>query len=256
MTSLASEGYALSDLAQRPTAALSRMASALLPSSDEGRREQLDESRASGRVERLMSATRTLNPTALRAELTQSVLELGPVTALDDVLSPFLTRLGEEWACGDASVAHEHMASAVVRDVLGWLLQSAVPGEDAPALVAATIAGEAHEFGAMMAAIVAAVAGWRVLYLGPNTPAADLARFAREAKARLVVVSIAAERERADVQREIAALRETLGARTKIVAGGTAAANHRLSLRRAKIEILDSRSALRSVLDSTWRRDA
>jgi methanogenic corrinoid protein MtbC1 len=197
-----------------------------------------------------------LNPAALRADLTQTVLDLGPVPAMDDVISPFLVRLGEAWACGDVSVAQEHVASGVVRDVLGWLLQSAVASSEAPTLVATTIAGEGHEFGAMMAAVVAAVAGWRVLYLGANTPAAELAQAARASHARAIVVGIVGNEASDAVRSEATVLRKVVGSKMRIVAGGATASEHRLSLKRARIEIVDSRAEFRRLLNTLWTRDS
>jgi DNA-binding transcriptional MerR regulator/methylmalonyl-CoA mutase cobalamin-binding subunit len=255
VTRLSAEGYSLADLSKRSTATLARLSKELDMSTPVATKlEPSFQRRAT--IDRLVDDARKLNPVALRAYLMQIVLDLGPVRAMDEVLSPFLVRLGEAWACGDVSVAQEHVASSVVRDVLGWLLQSAVPSPNAPTLIATTIAGEGHEFGAMMAAAVAAVAGWRVLYLGANTPATDLARAARASGARVIVVGIVGEEGGDEVKSEAVALRKAIGSRAKIVAGGTAAAEHRLTLKRARIDILESRVELRRLLNTLWTRDA
>jgi methylmalonyl-CoA mutase cobalamin-binding subunit len=107
----------------------------------------------------------------------------------------------------------------------------------------------------MMAAVVAAVAGWRVLYLGANTPAGDLARAARSANARVIVVGIVGDEASDEVKAETTMLRRLMGSRAKIVAGGPAASDHRLTLKRARIEILESRAELRRLLNTLWTRD-
>lgn len=252
VTRLSAEGYSLADLARRSTAVLARLSKDAAPSA------RVVESSSQRRpvIDRLIDSTRKLNPAALRSELTQAVLDLGPVPAMDEIISPFLVRVGEAWACGDVSVAQEHVASSVVRDVLGWLLQSAVPSAEAPTLIATTIAGEGHEFGAMMAAVVAAVAGWRVLYLGANTPADELGQAARASHARAIVVGIVGKEASDAVRSEATALRKAVGSRTRIVAGGPTASDHRLSLKRARIEIVDSRGEFRRLLNTLWTRDS
>jgi DNA-binding transcriptional MerR regulator/methylmalonyl-CoA mutase cobalamin-binding subunit len=255
VTRLSAEGYSLADLSKRSTATLARLSNESETSTPVATKVEPSLQRRAT-IDRLVDDARKLNPVALRACLMQVVLDLGPVRAMDEILSPFLVRLGEAWACGDVSVAQEHVASSVVRDVLGWLLQSAAPSPDAPTLIATTIAGEGHEFGAMMAAAVAAVAGWRVLYLGANTPAADLARAARASGARVIVVGIVGEEGGEDVKSEANALRKAIGSRAKIVAGGTAASDHRLTLKRARIDILESRVELRRLLNTLWTRDS
>jgi DNA-binding transcriptional MerR regulator/methylmalonyl-CoA mutase cobalamin-binding subunit len=252
VTQLSAEGYSLAELARRSTTMLARLSKDSTPSARIA--EPSNQRRAV--IDRLIDGARKLNPSALRADLTQSVLELGPVPAMDEIISPFLVRLGEAWACGDVSVAQEHIASTVVRDVLSWLLQSAVPSAEAPALVATTIAGEGHEFGAMMAAVVAAVAGWRVLYLGANTPGHDLARAARASNARAIVVGIVGEEASDEVRAEATAIRKAVGAKTSIIAGGAAASDHRLSLKRARVEIVESRADFRRMLNTLWTRDS
>jgi methanogenic corrinoid protein MtbC1 len=254
VTQLSAAGYSLAELARRPTSTLARLAAesdlvAVAPAAAPS--PHADD------VARMVEHARALDTLALRAALAQAVLDLGPIPAMDGVLSPFLAQLGEGWACGDVSVAEEHVASNVTREVLGWLLQNATHGEHAPTLIATTVAGEAHELGAMMAAVVAAAAGWRVLYLGPNTPARDLARAARESEARVIALGIVGHDSPGDVKVEVTELRRALGgstSRTKVIAGGAAAANHRLTLKRARVEILASRTELRRLLNSLWTR--
>jgi methanogenic corrinoid protein MtbC1 len=128
-------------------------------------------------------------------------------------------------------------------------MQTTPPRENAPILVATTIATELHEFGSMMAGVAAAVAGWRVLYLGPNLPATEIARFARDADARAVALGIVMPQPTNIVRDEISMLRRGLGKRTTVFAGGASAIDHRLTLRRSAIEQLDSRAAFQQALE-------
>jgi methanogenic corrinoid protein MtbC1 len=210
---------------------------------------EAEEPEAHATITRALSDTRALDPVALRATLTRAILKLGPLPALDAVISPFLDQVGVAWACAELSVAQEHLASAAVREILGWMMQTASPREKAPTLVATTIATELHEFGSMMAAVAAAISGWRVLYLGPNLPASEIARFARDADARAVALGIVMPQPTNVVRDEISALRRGLGKRTTVFAGGISAADHRLTLRRAAIEQIDSRAAFQQALE-------
>src|SRR4051812_36533252 len=165
---LSAVGMSLAELSRASTTTLARMARQSLDDGIADGDAALEEARAHASINRMLSDTRALDPGALRASLTQSIFTLGPRLALDAVVSPFLEQLGIAWSCGETSVAQEHLASAVVRDVLGSVMQNATPAADAPTLIVTTVAEEQHEFGAMMAGVTAAIAGWRVLYLGPN----------------------------------------------------------------------------------------
>src|SRR4051812_33927056 len=94
VTQLSAAGYALAELARQSTLALARMAAA------GGTGESLDGHAASGNdhsatIQKMIDHAISLDGGALRAELMQSVLELGPLPAMDQILSPFLARLGD-----------------------------------------------------------------------------------------------------------------------------------------------------------------
>jgi hypothetical protein len=88
-----------------------------------------------------------------------------------------------------------------------------------------------------------------VLYLGPNLPATEIARFARDADARAVALGIVMPQPTNIVRDEVSMLRRGLGKRTTVFAGGASAIDHRLTLRRAAIEQLDSRAAFQQALE-------
>lgn len=91
------------------------------------------------------------------------------------VILPLLRTLGDRWEAGTLSPAQEHIISAIVRSVLGGLLRSIARSDGSPRIVFATPAGERHELGLLCAAVLAATAGYGVLYLGPDLPAAEIA---------------------------------------------------------------------------------
>jgi DNA-binding transcriptional MerR regulator len=86
-----------------------------------------------------------------------------------DVVLPYLRDLGERWATGSASVAQEHFASNLVR---GRLLSFARDWDagDGPSLLLACVPGEAHDLGLIILGILASRRGWRVTFLGADTP--------------------------------------------------------------------------------------
>lgn len=81
-----------------------------------------------------------------------------------------------------------------------------------------------------MAAVTAASQGWRVLYLGPNLPAEEIAGAAHQAGASVVALSISYPPDDTRLDQEVAALRKYVGPEVTIVAGGRAAPSYRLAL--------------------------
>ncbi|HEY3500074.1 MAG TPA: MerR family transcriptional regulator [Polyangiaceae bacterium] len=107
-----------------------------------------------------------------------------------DVLGPLLARVGTDWAKGKLCVASEHLASTLVRDSLSELLRRLPKYPGAELAVVTTPAGETHELGALLASVTVAVQGYRVLYLGANSPAPEIARAAQGSSASMVLLSI------------------------------------------------------------------
>src|SRR5260221_12327810 len=122
--------------------------------------------------------------------LDQSFALLGVDETLDAVIRPLLRTVGERWAAGEISVAEEHLVSEAVRSRLGHLLGDSGGGVRGVAVLACA-PGERHELGLMMAAIALRRDGWKVVYLGADTPFEDAVALARRLSARIVGLSLA-----------------------------------------------------------------
>ena len=112
-------------------------------------------------------------------------------TVLQDVLLPYLRILGDRWARGEASVAQEHFASALIRGRLLGLGRGWGAGSG-PALVLACPPGEEHDLGLIMFGIVVSRRGWRVTYLGQDTPFATIEEAVAAVDPQLVVLAVSA----------------------------------------------------------------
>jgi DNA-binding transcriptional MerR regulator len=109
-------------------------------------------------------------------------------TVLRDVVMPYLHDLGERWAQDEVSVAQEHFASNLLRGRLAGLARGWGYGHG-PTAILACAPGEQHDLALLAFGIVLHRSGWRVEYLGVDTPVADLVRTARGVHADLVVVA-------------------------------------------------------------------
>jgi DNA-binding transcriptional MerR regulator/methanogenic corrinoid protein MtbC1 len=139
------------------------------------------------------------------------------------VILPLLTELGRGWREGTLRIAHEHMATAIVRTFLGTVRGNLAVPPGAPSVVVSTPAGQRHELGALMAAIAAQEIGWEAVYLGPDLPAAEIASVVLRRNARAVALSLVAQAADQRVSEELAELRRLLGGGFPIFVGGAAA---------------------------------
>jgi MerR family transcriptional regulator, light-induced transcriptional regulator len=190
--------------------------------------------RSTGRiVDACAQALETLDGAALRTALARAVVALTPGAFAREVAVPLLTRVGELWEAGRITPAHEHLVSTHVRVALGRILDALDPEPGAPVLVATTPSAERHEFGAMLAGIVAAEQGWRVIYLGPDLPAGDVGAAAAHTGAAAVALSLVGGTSGATAAEYLKALREALPSGVPVLVGGRAAAGHDEAIRGA-----------------------
>ncbi len=108
------------------------------------------------------------------------------------VLQPVLYRIGKMWEQGEISVAHEHLASAIVSRVMASLYPGFILIEEKIGNAVLTASpNEFHEIGARMVADLLEIDGWDVKYLGANTPRDSLLEILEEDPPDLLGVSIA-----------------------------------------------------------------
>lgn len=136
----------------------------------------------------------------LRAALTrfdeagaQRVLDRAfALDALEEVLAeivlPCLRRIGEEWERGEIGVAQEHFASTLLRSRLLALAQGWNSGTG-PAAALACPPGELHDIGLICFGLALWRRGWRIFYIGQDTPIDQLRQMASELPLALLVVA-------------------------------------------------------------------
>ena len=139
-------------------------------------------------------------------------------TLLGEVVLPYLRELGERWARGDAVIAQEHFATAVLRGRLLGIARGWGVGIG-PTAVLACLPGEHHDLGLLAFGLALRARGWRIVYLGPDAPVSTVGDACSRLEPDLIVVSaVARERVRA-VRKEL----RDLAARWRVALGGAAA---------------------------------
>jgi methanogenic corrinoid protein MtbC1 len=246
-----STGHTIGQLARLPVEELRRLVeNAPSARSGEEASPRSQVSASSGYVERCMEAVRLLDERTFEAELGRASVALGHVGLMQKVIGPMLDRIGELWRAGDLRVAHEHMASAVVRSMLGSLRDAFESVESTARIIVTTPVGDLHEFGALLAANTAGSEGWRVTYLGPNLPALEIAGAALDTGAKVVALSLIYPLNDARVSAELKELRKLLGNEITILAGGRASASYSDVLQDIGAIRVDGLGAFRSALSN------
>ena len=136
----------------------------------------------------LRQALDAFDEPAAQAVLDRLMSDLSLMAVLRDVVLPYLTELGERWERGTASVAQEHFASNLIRGRLAGLARGWGNGHG-PRAVLACPPGELHDLALMVFGIVLNRNGWRIDFLGMNTPVEELTRTVDARRPDLVVLA-------------------------------------------------------------------
>jgi DNA-binding transcriptional MerR regulator len=142
----------------------------------------------------LTAALDAFDEPAAQAILDRLLTDFTVELVLSRVILPYLQDLGDRWAQGQASVACEHFASNILRGRLAALARGWGHGRGPRALLACP-PGEQHDLGLLVFGIVLHRHGWRVHFLGADTPVGDLAQAIRDLRPDMAVLAaVAAER--------------------------------------------------------------
>jgi DNA-binding transcriptional MerR regulator len=114
-----------------------------------------------------------LDEPAAQAALDRLLVVVGLREALAEVILPFLRRLGARWAVAEVSVAQEHFASNIIGGRLRALARGWGQGVGPRAILAGP-PGELHELGLLAFGLALRERGWRITYLGADTPLEDI----------------------------------------------------------------------------------
>jgi DNA-binding transcriptional MerR regulator len=160
----------------------------------------------------------TLDEPTAQAALDRLLISVGLPEALSEVILPFLRQLGQRWSTGQVSVAQEHFASNVIGARLRGLTRGWGEGVGPRALLACA-PGELHDLGLLSFGLVLRERGWRITFLGADTPLSEIATAVELLPPKIVVLSAVIPRRFRDQATDLKAL----GARVRTGLAGAGA---------------------------------
>ena len=211
-------GRRIGDVASLPTEEIARLVSEDAAEQQLAAPSSTASEDAASQLADAIAAVRRADQGELRVILARSLFSRAPEQFTAEIATPFMHALGDLWERGELSAAHEHAASEVMRRLMHEMLGMLPPREGAPRLIVATLSGQRHEIGALFAATAAALAGWRVTYLGSDLPAPDIARVAVDVGAHAIALSITTASP--GLPDELSLLRKRVGSTIRILVGG------------------------------------
>jgi methanogenic corrinoid protein MtbC1 len=174
-------------------------------------------------LEEILTLVEAFDADRLTRVLLADWARLGPMVFLETRIAPLIHLVGESWRTGRLEVRHEHFLSERVGDLLRSLRLPLDERARGDVVVLGSLPGETHSLGLQMAALVLALAGCRVLYLGTEVPVAEVATLAKDLGAGAVALSASSATRGARTNGHIGRLRKMLPKRVRLVVGGDGA---------------------------------
>jgi len=174
-------------------------------------------------VATLVESIQRLDAPAVEAQLSDALVALGHREFARHVVCPLLVEIGDRWGAGTLSVGAEHLASGLLRNLLGSLIRTRGAVPHATVLLA-TPSGERHELGVLLVSLLLRDAGLGVHYLGPDVPAPDIIASAETARVAAVGIGVADAGNRTRAVDELRRIELALPPGTDLWLGGREAA--------------------------------
>lgn len=170
-----------------------------------------------------MAAIRQHDTEALRHLMARSISRIGLGRFVLDVVVPLNVQVGEAWMQGQLEVFEEHLYTELVQVVLRNALHH-LPADGAgrPRVLLATVPGEPHGLGLLMAEAMLALEGCRCASLGVQTPIWDIARAAVAMRIDVVALSFTGCTNPHQIADGLTELRNKLPPEAALWVGGSA----------------------------------
>jgi excisionase family DNA binding protein len=107
----------------------------------------------------------------------------------EELFTPVLARIGQEWADGRLSVAVEHRAAAICERLIARIAVHP-RGRPRGVAVVCTPPGEEHSLPSAMATLCLRADRWQVHHLGTQVPVPDLVALLGSVKADVLILSV------------------------------------------------------------------
>lgn len=234
---LVAAGRAIGDVARLSRAELERMA-AVAPVAQRGAEPLPTAARAKSVVDKALAALERFESADLDRTLADALLALGSGGFHRHVACPLLEEIGARWEDGRLSVAEEHLASGVLRNLLSGLIRTRGQGGP-PAVLLATPSGERHEFGLLLTALLLADAGIGIFYLGVDISSAEIVEAVRRTAVRVVGLGFVNGDVRQSLLAETRRIERALPAGVELWLGGREARAVAAELGQSRAMVLD-----------------
>jgi len=173
----------------------------------------LDTRNSDVQIESLLVAMLELDESKFTNVLTNSIIKSGFEATVENILFPFLDRIGVLWQAGTINPGQEHFISNLIRQKLIVAIdnemQNFIPKSD-KCIVFFLPENELHEIGLLFYSLIARKEGYNVIYLGASVPVNDLNVMVEVRRVDAFFTSFVAAREKEELEQMLYRITEII----------------------------------------------
>ncbi|MBT8442812.1 MAG: cobalamin-dependent protein [Gammaproteobacteria bacterium] len=140
-----------------------------------------------------------------------------------DVLLPAQREIGRLWHLGDITIPEEHLVTATTQRAMSVVSNAAADvAPNGKTMVAAAVAGNAHDVGLRAVADLFQLQGWRAIFVGSDIPSGELPNSLTYFEADVLLLSATLSTQIQKVAETIRVIRDRCERDVKIIVGGAA----------------------------------
>lgn len=153
-------------------------------------------------VKELVSAMVDMDEQLFDRVLSKATLQIGFQETMQEVIYPFLNKIGILWQTGNITPAHEHFVSNLIRQKLLVAIdgQATRWADEAPVYILYLPEGELHELSLLFINYILRANNQRVIYMGQHLPFKDLELAYEQFQANYLCTVLTSVPEREQVQ--------------------------------------------------------
>jgi MerR family transcriptional regulator, light-induced transcriptional regulator len=181
----------------------------------------------------------------LRKELSSWLMSFGVIPVIERFVPSLMEEIGKNWSESTLRVHQEHMATEVVRNFLGNILDDIHVPAGSRKVITGTPPGETHEIGALLCALAAETEGLDVTHLGSDVPFPEIIHLSYKLESRAIMLSIVFDSQDMFLVQGLRSLRDLVSPETKIYIGGRSAGWYAERVSDVNIETITSINEMR-----------
>ncbi|NLC48777.1 MAG: MerR family transcriptional regulator [Bacteroidales bacterium] len=172
-------------------------------------------------IDALLFSMLELDENSFNNSFNNALKEYGFEKLIENIMFPFLERIGILWQTDTIKPAQEHFIVNLLRQKIILKIQKEITsnGQGEDKIIFFLPEGELHEVGLLFYSYIARQQGYEVIYLGASVPVEDLKEVERVTNAKAFFSSYVGPSEKAQLENMFINLRETFPEKPFYVTG-------------------------------------